>query len=105
MRDPFHKPVILFRDVAQISRLNGADLMAVVFECTDHVDRLDPGQVGATLVDHNAIRRAVCLDGLFKNPSRCGSGPAIGSHEVAVNPTGERLRPVFDIDVSLVNAP
>jgi len=80
-----------------------SDLMAVVFEFMDHVDRLDAERVGATLVDHNAIRRAVCLDGLFENPSRWGSGPAIGSHEVAVKPTGERLPPAFDLDVSLVN--
>lgn len=67
--DPLDETMILLKDVVEIFDLHDLDHAAGAGELQDHIDALQPRQIGSTFVDDHPIRNAVRADRAFEKPS------------------------------------
>jgi hypothetical protein len=75
--DPFDKAVFPLHDVVEVFVLNDVDHPPCLREFEDDVLTLQTGQVGAALVDCDAIRDAIYTNCVFEKPSRGGGIAAL----------------------------
>ena len=69
-RDALDEPMILLKDIVQIFDLQYFDGLPCSGEFQDHIHGLQPRQVGAAFVNHDAIGEAIIADRALEETPR-----------------------------------
>lgn len=85
--DALYEPVILFEDVVEVFLLPDGNQLPITLKFEDHIHRLKTRKIGATFVDVDQTRMAICRDSLLEETPRRSRVAAFGEHKIKGFPT------------------